>query len=192
MGGPTRAAHARGGGTRDRRLNVRRPGWWFWGPFLFGLCFAAGGVVFLVGATRAGRRFGRAEPHRRDLARHRRGRSRRRGLCPSRHPIARRGAARGRDGRSPRRSAGSGRPGCRAGPRSARSSTWAATSTARRSSSSGCRWSSGAPPHDTVDRLFVPVPVARRLAVGATVPVSVAPGDPDRFAVDWSGLGATS
>ena len=44
---------------------------------------------------------------------------------------------------------------------------------------------------ETVDRLFVPVPVARRLAVGATVPVTVAPGDPDRFAVDWSGLGAT-
>jgi hypothetical protein len=41
---------------------------------------------------------------------------------------------------------------------------------------------------DVVDRSLVPVPVARRLAVGATVPVTVALDDPDRLALDWTGL----
>jgi hypothetical protein len=169
---------------------VRRPGWWFWGPFLFGLFFAAGGVVFLAGASRAGAGSG--------------------GLnltgviwlvigvvglgvaAYARHDI--------RSPDEPPRVAGRPEP--------EEERRLRATGVPGRATISSFKYLGrhldgetlvelglsvvvGGAAHDTVDRLFVPVPVARRLAVGATVPVTVAPGDPDRFAVDWSGLGAT-
>jgi hypothetical protein len=52
----------------------------------------------------------------------------------------------------------------------------------------GLAVSSAGQVRDAVDRTLVPVPVARQLAVGATVPVTVALDDPDRLAFDWTGL----
>jgi hypothetical protein len=51
----------------------------------------------------------------------------------------------------------------------------------------------GGPARDLVERALVPVPVARRLAVGATLPVTVALQDPDELdgtglALHWTGF----
>jgi len=177
--------------TRGRsaagRPRARRAGWWFWGPFLFGLFFLAGAVAFLAGASWVDAGSG--------------------GLALTgliwlviglaavavalyaRHDI--------RTPDETPRLEGVATP---EEERHLRATGTRGTATIRSYRFLGRHFEGGtlvelglslaAGPvtRDVVDCRLVPVDRARDLSVGATVPVLLALGDPGDFAVDWSGL----
>jgi hypothetical protein len=187
--------------TRDRRpgqTRQRRPGWWFWGPFVFGLAFTVGGVLFLFGSVWAGASpVGAASSGllltgviwlvigvgalavawyaRRDIR-------------SADEPARLSGIATPEEQRRIRATGVRGRATIRSFKYLGRHVDGATLVEL------GLEVNAGGPARDLVERALVPVPVARRLAVGATVPVTMALQDPDELdgtglALDWTGFG---
>jgi hypothetical protein len=178
--------------TRAQSPSRRRPGWWFWGPFVFGAFFTVGGVLFLVGSSMVGPGSGGlsltgviwlvigigalavAAYARRDIR------------SPD-EPARLSGIATPEEDRRIRATGVPGRATVRSFKYLGQHLDGATLVEL------GLEVAAGGPAREVVERALVPVPVARRLAVGAVVPVTVALQDPDEldgtgFAFDWTGL----
>ena len=177
----------RGRPAAGRPRARRHPGWWFWGPFAFGLLFVAGAVGFLAGASQVDAGSG--------------------GLALTgviwlvsglasigvalyaRHDIRTPDEAPRLEGvptpEHQRRLRATGNRG---------SATIRSYRFLGRHFDGGTLVElglslvTGTVTREVVDRRLVPVERARELAVGATVPIFCALGDPGDFVVDWSGL----
>jgi len=180
-------------GRPPARRNARpvrdgRPGWWFWGPFVFGSSFTVGAVLFFAGSSVVGAASGGlaltggiwlviglgslavAWYARRDIR------------SADDAPPRISGVPTEEEDRRVRATGAPGHATIRSFKYLGRHLDGATLVEL------GLAVSSRGTVRDVVDRSLVPVPVARRLAVGATVPVTVALDDPDRLALDWTGL----